>query len=308
MWRTASYPPCNISPMFERLQFDAWEREHFLVNGEVVDEGGFPHAIRNRAFLYADGFFETIRVAHGVPQHLDLHFGRIQDSCRAYQLEAPEHWNVEWLRERLLALCAANGILEGGRIRLTFYRDGGGRYTPENDHLFWVGEGHPISDNAFKLNEQGLKVDIYPDMKKMPNHLANFKNLSSTLYVQSALWARARQFDEALIQNTSNHIIESTRSNLFLVSNRVLYTSSLSGGPTGGVMRAAVARLAAANGFKVYEYDLSPQELLRADEMFLTNAVRGIQWVSSYRTKRYFSSTAQQLTSLLNDSLEQRSA
>ncbi len=290
--------------MFDRVQFEAWDRERFLVNGEIVDEGGFPHPVRNRAFLYADGFFETIRVAHGIPQHLDLHFGRIQDSAKAYQLAIPTHFTLDWLRDRLLELCAANGITEGGRIRLTFFRNGGGRYTPEDDGLYWVGEGQSMQDNEFVLNDQGLKVDIYPDMKKMPDHLSNYKNLSSTLYVQSALWARARSFDEALIQNTSNHIIESTRSNLFLVSNRVLYTSTLSGGPTGGVMRAAVARIAVANGYKVYEYDLSPQELLRADEMFLTNAIRGIQWVSSYRTKRYFSSTAHKLTGLLNASLE----
>lgn len=292
--------------MFDRLNFQDFERELFLVNGEVVDAGALPHPLRNRGFQYADGFFETIRVAHGIPQHLDLHFGRIQDSCRAYRMIIPGHWSVAWFRERLLALCAANRVELGGRIRLSFFRAGGGRYTPEHDDVFWVGEATGLMDAEFVLNEQGLRVDIYPDMKKTPDHLANFKNLASTLYVQSALWARERNFDEALIQNTHNRIIESTRSNLFLVSNSVLYTSSLEGGPTGGVMRAAVARLAAANGYKVYEYDLSPQELLRADEMFLTNAIRGIQWVSSYRTKRYFSTTAQKLTALLNASLERR--
>ena len=71
-------------------------------------------------------------------------------------------------------------------------------------------------------------------------------------------------------------------------------------------MRAAVARLALANGYKVYECDLSPQELLRADELFLTNAIRGVQWVSSYRTKRYFSTTSQRLLTLLNASLERQ--
>ena len=67
-------------------------------------------------------------------------------------------------------------------------------------------------------------------------------------------------------------------------------------------MRAAVIAVAQAAGMKVYECNLSPQELLRADELFLTNALRGIQWVSSYRTKRYFSTTAQQLIHHLNAS------
>jgi branched-chain amino acid aminotransferase len=216
----------------------------------------------------------------------------------------PNHWSTAWFRERILALCAANHVASGGRVRLTFFRDGGGRYTPESDGVFWVGDLEKLDRSEYTLNETGLRVDIYPDMKKPLDHLANFKNLSSTLYVQSALWAKQRSFEEALIQNTRNHVIESTRSNLFLVSNSVLYTSGLSSGATGGIMRSAVARIASANGYQVYECDLTPQELLRADELFLTNAIRGIQWVSSYRTKRYFSTTSQRLTELLNASLE----
>jgi branched-chain amino acid aminotransferase len=68
-------------------------------------------------------------------------------------------------------------------------------------------------------------------------------------------------------------------------------------------MRAAVINIALNNGFKVYECVITPKEMLQADEMFLTNAIRGIQWIASYRTKRYFHETASQLTQLLNDSL-----
>ena len=289
--------------MFD-LNVEAFRREQYLVDGRLVDDGGLPHPLRNRGFQYADGFFETVRVAYGVPQHLHLHFGRIVASCDAYGLITPSEWSVAWFRSRLLELCKANQITEGGRIRITFFREGGGRYTPEADGVVWVAEAEPLANNAFEINERGHQVHIFPDMKKPLDHLANFKNLSCGLYVQSALWARARSFDEALITSSRNQVIESTRSNLFLVSNGVLYTPGLDSGTTGGVMRAAVAHLAKNNGFKVYECDLTPQELLRADELFLTNAIRGIQWVSSYRTKRYFHTTSSQLLALLNDSLE----
>ena len=68
-------------------------------------------------------------------------------------------------------------------------------------------------------------------------------------------------------------------------------------------MRAAVINLALEEGFKVYECNISPGEMLRADELFLTNAVRGIQWVSSYRTKRYFNTTSKSLIESLNSRL-----
>ena len=95
------------------------------------------------------------------------------------------------------------------------------------------------------------------------------------------------------------NIIESSSGNIFIVSNGVLYTPSLSDGCIGGVMRMQIINLAIANGIKVYECSLNPQNLLAADELFFTNASRGVQWVSAYRTKRYAHRMALHLVELL---------
>ena len=282
------------------LRFDSLPREWYLADGKLVDEGALPHPLHNRGFGYADGFFETIRIVSGKPLHLELHFGRILDSCRGHKLTIPSDFSLSQFAAAIEELIGAKKIHAGGRIRATFFRDGGGRYTPERDDMRWFAEAQVLPDNAFVLNTKGFTVDIYPEMKKPLNPLANFKNLAASIYVQSAIWARSKELDEALIVNDRQQIIESTRSNLFLVSNGVLYTPGLDTGPVGGVMRAAVIHLALKKGLKVYECDLTPQELLRADELFLTNAIRGIQWVSAYRTKRYFNHTAQMINGWLN--------
>jgi len=282
------------------LRFDALPREWYLSDGKLVDEGALPHPLRNRGFGYADGFFETIRIVNGRPLYLDLHFGRILDSCRGHKLIVAPDFTLDRFAESIHELTEAKQIKAGGRIRATFFRDGGGRYTPEQDDVRWFAEAQSLPDNDFVLNTKGFTVDIYPEMKKPLNPLANFKNLAASIYVQSAIWARSKELDEALIVNDRHQIIESTRSNLFLASNGVLYTPGLDTGPVGGVMRAAVIHLALQKGLKVYECDLTPQELLRADELFLTNAIRGIQWVSAYRTKRYFNHTSQLITGWLN--------
>lgn len=289
--------------MFDTIQWEPESRERYLVNGTLVEASGLPHALQNRAFQYGDGFFETIRICNGYPQHLPLHWDRISKSLKAHKIDRPEGLSLESLRASIVALCGANGIETGGRLRLTFFRAAGGRYTPESNALIWVGESEPLLTNEYTLNEHGLAVDVYPEMKKLNGPLANFKNTSALLYVQASIWAKAQGLDDALITNTTHNIIESTRSNLFLVSNRVLYTPGLESGPVGGVMRAAVINLALEEGFKVYECNISPGEMLRADELFLTNAVRGIQWVASYRTKRYFNATSKSLTALLNERL-----
>ena len=61
--------------------------------------------------------------------------------------------------------------------------------------------------------------------------------------------------------------------------------------------------LALKLGIKVYECNLEAHELIKADEVFLTNALKGIQWVASYRTKRYFNKTANMLIDEFNSAL-----
>ncbi len=287
----------------ETIQWNPEPRVVYLVDGQLVDESRLPGSIRNRGFRYADGFFETIRVAHGKAQHLSLHFNRIINSLKAHRIQAPGDFNLSVFSAAVERLIQANSLLEGGRIRASFIRDGEGRYTPTSNALLWIAECEPIDHNAFQINEKGISVDLFLAMKKSISPLANFKNIAANLYVQASIWAAEHELDDALISNDQNSIIESSRSNIFLVSNGVLYTSGLDDGPVGGVMRAAIINVAIENGYKVYECTLTPQELLRADELFLTNAVAGIQWVSSYRTKRYYNKTARELIRLINANL-----
>ena len=143
-------------------------------------------------------------------------------------------------------------------------------------------------------------------MIKPINELSLHKTLNGAYYIMAALWAGQRGLDDCLLQNERGNIIESSSGNLFIVSNGVLYSPSLADGCVGGVMRAQVINLALANGIKVYECSLNPQNLLAADELFFTNAVRGIQWVGAYRTKRYTHRMSAMLTALLVDAASER--
>jgi branched-chain amino acid aminotransferase len=257
----------------------------------------------NRGFLYADGFFETVRISNGIPQNIDLHWNRITASLAAHRIQNQQYLTAQILFDALRNLCIHNGINKGGRVRITFFRDGGGRYRPESNGVAWLATSESLPDNEWSSAGNGLRIDVFDDMKKLVGPLSNFKNLNSGLYIQAALWAAENELDDALIQNHQSNIIESSHSNLFLVSNRVLFTPGLDSGPVGGVMRASVINAALSNGFKVYECNITPKEMLEADEIFLTNTIRGIQWVASYQAKRYFHETAKELTNIMNDLL-----
>ncbi|MBL7963326.1 MAG: aminotransferase class IV [Flavobacteriales bacterium] len=269
-----------------------------ILNGRLVEGDPPLMPVDNRAFHYGDGVFETIRVIGGRGQLLEAHWARLAASLAVLGIRMPEKLTAELL-DRYVSDLAQRGGGAGGRARLTVYRDAPGFYRPDADAGAFTLEYEPLAEMTYTLNEQGVMVDIYPDMRKPVNQLAVHKTLNALLYVMASLWAKGRGLDDCLLQNDRGNIIESSSGNLFMVSNSVLYTPALTDGCVGGVMRMRVINLALAGGIKVYECSLNPQNLLAADEVFFTNAARGITWAAAYRTKRYTQRMAQRITAML---------
>ena len=276
--------------------------------GEYVSDNQATIAKDNRAFRFGDGFFETMRVFNGKVLFLENHMARINDTLGVLKIVPPENFSVETLRNQIQGLIKRNKIEHGGRVRVTFYRKSTGFYMPKSDDLGIFIEADAIMNNDFELSHQGKIVDIFPDMRKDLNRLSVFKTLNTQLYVMSALYAREKSLDESLIQNAKLAIIESTSSNIFIVSNGVLYTPSIEDGCIAGTMRMNIINLALEQKIKVYECTINPHNLLTADEFFLTNAAKGIEWVVGYRTKRYYNEMAKRLIASLNLSATQYAA
>ncbi|MBP7514329.1 MAG: aminotransferase class IV [Flavobacteriales bacterium] len=269
-----------------------------IVNGKLIPAGQAAIGLDNRAFHYADGLFESIRVVHGKACFLDAHWTRLIEGMKVLRIEQPNGLDERSLIVFINRLIEENG-LPNGRLRITVFRDSPGYFRPHAHQGGFALELEPVSSPVFILNHEGLTVDLYPEMRKAVNMLSVHKTLNCQLYVMASLWCMERGLDDCLLQNDRGNIIESSSGNLFIVSNGVLYTPSLSDGCIGGVMRMQIINLAIANGIKVYECSLNPQNLLAADELFFTNASRGPQWVSGYRTKRYTHRMALHLVDLL---------
>jgi branched-chain amino acid aminotransferase len=276
--------------------------EYVFHRGEYILRSQATIHVDDRAHRFGDGFFESIRIANGKPQFLKGHFIRIEETIKALKIK-PLDFSLERLETEINGLLQRNSVFEGGRMRITFYRKSKGFYLPKENDLDYMIEVEAIPQNQFELNPTGKIIDLYTDVKKDPNRFAGFKTLNAQLYVMASLFAEEKNWDDALIQNTKQAIIEATASNLFLVSNGVLYTPSLTDGPIGGTMRMNIINIALENKFKVYECTINPQNLLTADEVFLTNAIRGVEWVASYRSKPYQNIVSGKLIELLNQRL-----
>lgn len=270
-------------------------------NGVLIPAGSYSIMAGNRAYLYGDGLFESIRVVNGKAINLENHFKRLVAGMEALQMNPPLSFTLELFSEEIQTLVNENKITAGGRVRFSMDRKPGGTFLPSSNFVDYFIEARPYETNEFLLNERGYRIDLYDEIKKDINPLSAFKTKNGLIYIMAKLKAREKGLDDLLIQNYKMGIIEGGSSNLFVVSNGVLYTPSLDLGPLGGTMRMQVINLALANQVKVYECNISPQNLLVADEVFLTNAIQGVIWVDTYRTKEYSNDTAIQFTKFLND-------
>lgn len=269
-------------------------------NGEIIE--GKHHTVdaSSRGFLYGDGLFETIKIINGKPLNVVNHFSRIQAGAEILKLRLPNYYSASFFQEKIEELIQKAAIKTGGKARLSIERTSGGTYKPLSNDAVYLIEVEDTTSNCFELNARGIEVDQYIAMRKPATKLSNFKTKNGLLYVMAAIEAQEKGLDDMLLTNEKGSIIEATASNLFVVSNGVLYTPGLEDGCLAGTMRMQIINLALENQMKVYECSIMPQNLLVADEVFLSNSMRGVVWVGGYRTKRYFSNVARKFTDLLN--------
>lgn len=263
------------------------------INGEIVSAEGK----LNRAMLFGDGFFESFRLNSTGIIFRDQHRSRIEKACRI--LRFSEQGLFEQIEHSALELL--NAQPEGAfRGRVTIYRKGTGLYMPEDNSVEYILQLFPIDSKEFVLNKQGLLIDIYTGIQKQPNLLSSLKTLNALPFVLASIEKKERELDELLILNTQNRICEAISSNVFAIRGDKIFTPSANEGCVEGVMRRVVLDHAADIGFVVNETSVTTLDLLECDELFLTNAARGIQWIVGFRNKRYFNKSALRLTEMLN--------
>jgi branched-chain amino acid aminotransferase len=256
--------------------------------------------INNRSFRFGDGVFESLRVIDGRTPLLQFHLNRMRKYAALLQLNLDQFFSDPEITHFVNELLERNGITFGGRVRINIFRQSGEFYTPESNEISLVIEAESLPTSQFDYNPKGLVVDMFSDYRKPLNLLSNAKTNSSVIYVMAGLFAREKGLDNCILQNDQFNVAEAMNANIFLAVNGVLYTPPVKDGCVDGVMRQVLIHLATSNSIKVYETTIKPNDLLRADELFLTNGLKGIQWVSAYRSKRYFNNTSAKLNQILN--------
>ncbi|MGB4400921.1 MAG: aminotransferase class IV [Daejeonella sp.] len=269
-------------------------------NGDILPADQQVLTIANRGFKYGDGLFESMRLLKGKLMFAELHTERIRKGLKLLKMDSWSHLDTWFLNEKVEELVRRNKTGPDARIRLTAFRNGEGLYNPSSNHMAFVLEASQLSESLYKMNEKGLIIDVFDEITKPVNILSNLKTCNSLIYVLAGIFKNQNSLDEVMVLNSNGFLCESMSSNVFAVYDRKLYTPALSEGCIAGVMRQVVIKLAKENGIELVEAQISPDILNEADEVFLTNAARGIQWVMGYNSKRYFNEVSRFLNEKLN--------
>lgn len=269
-------------------------------NGDIVPAEQAVLTIANRGFKYGDGLFESMRLLKGELKFAELHSERIRKGLKLLKMDSWSSVDTWFIREKVEELVRRNKTGPDARVRLTAFRDGEGLYSPSANSMGYVLEAAKLSESSYVLNERGLIIDVFDELTKPVNILSNSKTCNSLIYVLAGIFKNQNSLDEVMILNDKGFLCESMSCNVFVVYDRKVYTPALSEGCIAGVMRQVVIKLAKENGLELVEAQIRPDILNEADEVFLTNAARGIQWVMGYNGKRYFTEVSRFLNDKLN--------
>lgn len=240
-------------------------------------------SINNRAFKYGDGLFETIKVKDNKVVFLEDHYFRLMASMRMLRMNIPMDFTLEFFEQEILKTTSANNLTDA-RVRFTVNRKDGGLYLPSTNNIHFLVEANTFSA-AIKTP---YKVDLFKDYYVYSGILSTLKTNNKVLNVVGSIYANENGLDNCILLNEKKHIVEALNANIFLVKGQTITTPPLSEGCLKGVFRKKLIDFIAKNNeFTFQEKEISPFELLKTDEVFLTNAIVGIQPITEYRKKEF---------------------
>ena len=232
----------------------------------------------NRSFRYGDGIFETIKVYNGKILLEQYHFDRMFLGIKLLKITSTVDTSV--LSNLILELCRRNGCIESARVRLAVFRN----YEGASEFVIEAGS---LPGGVNEWQEQGLVIDLYPYARKNADAFANLKSANFLPYILAELFAKEKGIDDAIVLNAFNHLSDSSKANIFLVKGSEIFTPALHQGCVSGVMRRFLLEQLKTNNYRIRQDEVSEEELLEADEVFLTNSIYDMRWVTKYRDKLY---------------------
>lgn len=255
----------------------------------------------NRAFLYGDGVFETLKMVNNKILFLEDHYFRLMASMRIVRMQIPNNFTLEYIEEQILNLAKANDYADSARVRFTVFRNDGGLYLPKTRAVSFLIQISPLDKTHYSFSDANYEVDLYKDFFITKQLLSTLKTTNKMINVTGSIFADENDLQNCLLLNNEKNVVEALNGNLFMLMGNKLITPSTEEGCLNGIMRKQVIQMAKKmETIEVLEQSISPFDLQKADELFITNVIIGIQPITKYRKKEYKKDLAKELITNLN--------
>lgn len=271
-------------------------------NGTLHETSSNLLSIENRGYAYGDALFETIKVVHGKILFWEDHYFRLMASMRILRMEIPMNFTMEFIESEILKTVDANQLMKAtARVRMNVHRVQGGKYQPTSNDIAYNIIAEPLQSDFYVLHTAPYTVELFKDFYVAPGLLSTLKSNNKNINILGSIFAKENNLENCLLLNTNKTVVEALNGNLFLVKDRTIKTPPLSEGCLKGVMRKQIIELVEKlEGYTLEEMPISPFELQKADELFITNCIVGIQPITKYRKKEFTTEVSKLLIERLN--------
>ena len=272
------------------------------INGTILQKHQSTIAVSNRGLNYGDAVFETLRCSAGKIYFWEDHYFRLMASMRILRMEIPMNFTQEYLENQILKTIEANGsIVKPYRVKILVWRQQGGLYSPTTNKIDFSIACSELENPFYTVNQDHYEVALFKDHYITSGLLSSLKTNNKIIHVLGSIYAKENGYDNCLLLNEKKQIIEALNGNLFLVKGETIKTPPIKDGCLKGIMRKQLLSILS----EMYDYDIkevsiSPFELQKADELFITNVVSGIQPITKYRKKEYSNTVAMEVLGKLN--------
>lgn len=257
--------------------------------------------VGNRAFLYGDGLFETMRTYATTVLFIKNHVKRLHSGMNMLNLPVISDLQEEKLAANVAGLLNRNKWFSGARVRLTVFRDSEGRFTPQENKTSYVLTGEPlVTEPLYPFAGQGRIMCAYSDYRKPHSFLSSIKSLNSLPYVLAGMYAKQMLCDDSFMINDSDEIIETSNANVILLKDGTAISPGANQGALNGTMRLNIIDLLMKDGWLLEERGILLDELYTADEILLTNAIQGVVWVKGFGEQRFYFENGKAISAKLN--------
>jgi branched-chain amino acid aminotransferase len=266
-------------------------------NGDLVAFEDAKITPINRALKYGDSVFETLKLVNGKLIFWEAHYFRLMASMRMLRMKIPMSFTLEFLENEILKIAKVTNSNNNLRIRLTITRKDGGFYLPLTNEVDYLIESQEINF----VNKSTYKVDLYKDFYVYSGHLSTIKTNNKIIHTIASIYARENELDNCILLNERKGVVEATNASLFLVRGLVIKTPPLTEGCLKGIAREKVKSIIeSAKDFTLEETVISPFEIQKADEVFLTNSIIGVQPITNYRKKEFSTEIGKKIAANFN--------